>query len=79
MSEPIDSKALNHAAEKMAEAVNHARHAYQFCPGSYTMTTLQACLVAAEALDLHISALAVVHSGEWLRTFPRIMEGSDAD
>jgi hypothetical protein len=40
----IDSKALTRAAESMAEAVKHARLAYQFCPGSYTMTMLQSCL-----------------------------------
>ena len=60
----IDSKALTRAAASMAKAVKHARLAYQFCPGSYTMTTLQACLTAASALDQHISALAFAHSAE---------------
>jgi hypothetical protein len=75
----IDSKALTRAAESMAEAVKHARLAYQFCPGSYTMTTLQACLTAASALDQHISALAFAHSAEWLRKFPKIVEDCDGE
>jgi protein tyrosine phosphatase (PTP) superfamily phosphohydrolase (DUF442 family) len=70
----IDSKVLTRAAESMAEAVKHARLAYQFCPGSYTFTTLKACLTAAGAIDEHISALAFVHSAEWLRKLPRIEE-----
>ena len=75
-----DAKALTRAAESMAEAVKHARLAYQFNPGSYTYTTLQACLSAARALDQHITALAFVHSAEWLRKFPRILdEDCDAE
>jgi hypothetical protein len=54
-----------------------ARLAYQFCPGSYTYTTLQACLTAARSLDEHIGALAFVHSAEWLRKFPRIAEDEE--
>jgi hypothetical protein len=75
----IDSKALTRAAESMAEAVKHARLAYQFCPGSYTMRTLQAYLTAASALDQHISALAFAHSAEWLRKFPKIVEDWDGE
>jgi hypothetical protein len=41
------------AAKSIAEAVKHARLAYQFCPGFYTYWTLHACLIAAEALDEH--------------------------
>ncbi len=66
---------MTEAAAKMAEALKHARLAYQFGPGSYTMTTLQACLAAANALDQHISALAFVQSAEWLRKFPKIVGG----
>jgi hypothetical protein len=72
MSNAIDTKALTKAADKMAEAVKHARFAYQFCPGSYTMTTFQACLDAAKAIDQHVSVLAVAYSAEWLREFPKI-------
>jgi hypothetical protein len=75
----IDSKALTRAAESMAEAVTQARLAYQFSPGSYTYTVLQACLTAASALDEHIRALAFVHSAEWLRKFPRNAEDEDCD
>jgi hypothetical protein len=76
MSE-IDSKALTDAAEKMAEALKHAKLAYQFRPGSYTMSTLQACLAAARALDQYVSNLAFVRSAEWLRKFPKIEEQAD--
>jgi hypothetical protein len=75
----IDSKVLTRAADSMAEAVKHARLAYQFCPGSYTMSALQACLTAASALDQHISALAFAHSAEWLRKFPKIVEDCDGE
>jgi hypothetical protein len=54
MSGAGDAKALTRA---MAEAVKHARLAYEFCPGSYTYTTLHACLIAAEVLDQHIKTL----------------------
>lgn len=74
MTSTIDAKTLTKAHESMAEAVQHARLAYQFCPGSYTYTTLHACLTAAKALDQYISTLAIVHSAEWLRTFPKIVE-----
>jgi hypothetical protein len=79
MSSTIDAKALAKAAESMAEAMKHARLAYQFSPGSYTYTTLQACLTAASALDEYISTLAFVHSAEWLRKFPRILEDCDVE
>lgn len=36
---------------KMAEAVEQAGLAYEFSPGSYTMSALQACLAAKSALD----------------------------
>lgn len=74
MNEPINSKALTKAAEKMAEAIKHARLAYHFGPSSYSMSTLQNSLAAAEALDQYVNDLAFVHSAEWLRKFPKIEE-----
>ena len=74
MSGPIDSKALTNAAEKMAEAIKHARLAYQFGPSSYSMSTLQNCLAAAEVLVQYVNDLAFAHSAEWLRRFPKIEE-----
>ena len=65
---------MTNAAEKMAEAVKHAKLAYQFGPSSYSMSTLQTCLAAAAALDQYVSDLAFVHSAEWLRGFPKIEE-----
>jgi hypothetical protein len=79
MSGDIDSKALTDAAEKLAKAVKHARLAYQFSPGSYTWTTLETCLAAAKAFDEHVNELAFRESAEWLRKFPRIAEGGDAE
>ena len=79
MSNAIDAKALARVADKMAQAVKHARFAYQFCPGSYTMMTFQACLDAARSLDQHISELAFAHSAEWLRRFPKIVENEDVE
>jgi hypothetical protein len=79
MSNKIDSKALTRAAKKLAEAVKQTRLAYQFCPSSYTHTAFQASLAAAQALDEHIAALAVVHSAEWLHKFPKIVEGCDGE
>lgn len=70
----VNSKALTRAAETMAEAMKHARLAYQFNPGTYTYTTPAACLTAAEALDQYVNDLAFVHSAEWLRKFPKIEE-----
>jgi hypothetical protein len=72
MSKTINAKALTTAAEKMAEALEHARLAYQFCPGSYTMSALQACFNAAEAFDQHVSELAFAHSSAWLQQFHKI-------
>jgi hypothetical protein len=80
MSETINSKALTKAAEQLAKAVKHTKLAYQFCPGSYTCTALQACLAAARAFDQHVNELAFAHSAEWLRQFPKIViEGGDAE
>jgi hypothetical protein len=79
MSETINSKALTKAAERLAEAVKHARLAYQFCPGSYTATTFQALLAAARAFDQHVEELAFALSVEWLRKFPKIIEDGDAE
>ncbi len=80
MSKAINAKALTKAADKMAEAVKHARFAYQFCPGSYTRSTLQACLDAAKAIDQHISELAFAHSADWLRKFPKVaVENGDVE
>jgi hypothetical protein len=73
MSNSIDAKGLALAAYKLREAVDQTRLAYQFCPGSYTMSAFQACLAAAEALDQHVSELAFAHSAEWLRKFPKII------
>jgi len=74
MSDLIEPKALTTAAESMAEAVRHAKLAYQFGPSSYSMSTLQACLTAARALDQYIGDLAFVHSAEWLQRFPKVEE-----
>jgi hypothetical protein len=75
----IDSKALTKAADKLAEAVKQTRYAYEFCPGAYTCTALQACLAAASAFDQYVDELAFAHSAEWLRRFPKIIEGGDAE
>ena len=75
----VDSKALTKAADRLAEAVKHARLAYQFSPGSHTWKTLETCLAAAKALDEHVNELACRESAEWLRKFPRITEGGDAE
>ena len=72
MTNAIDAKALTLAANKLREAVDQTRLAYQFCPGSYTMSAFQACLAAAEAFDQYVDELAFAHSAEWLRKFPRI-------
>ncbi len=74
MGEPINSKALTTAAESMAEAVKQARLAYEFGPSSYSMSTLQACLAAARALDQYIGDLAFAQSAEWLRNLPGVEE-----
>ena len=74
----IDSKMLTQAADQLAEAVKQARLAYQFCPGSYTCRALQAYLAAAKAFDQYVDELAFAHSAEWLRRFPKIIEGGDA-
>jgi hypothetical protein len=74
----IDSKTLTETVEKMAEAMKQTQLAYQFCPCSYTVTAMQACLTAAKALDKHVAELAFMHSAEWLRKFPRIT-GRDGD
>jgi hypothetical protein len=73
MTNAIDAKALTLAANKLREAVDQTRLAYQFCPGSYTMSAFQACLAAAEAFDQYVDELAFAHSAEWLRKFPRIV------
>ena len=75
----INSKALTKVADKLIEAVKQARLAYEFCPGSYTCTALQACLAAASAFDQYVDELAFAHSAEWLRQFPKIIEGGDAE
>jgi hypothetical protein len=75
----INSKALTQAAARLAEAVKQARLAYEFSPGSYTCTALQACLAAARAFDQYVDELAFAHSAEWLRRFSKIIEGSDAE
>ena len=74
MSEKLDSKALTRAAEKIREAIEQARLAYQFNPSSYTNSTFQACLDAGRAFDRHIAHLAYANSAEWLRKFPPIVE-----
>jgi hypothetical protein len=79
MSSVIDSKAVTTAHDKLVEAVKHARLSYEFCPGSYTCTALQACLAAAKAFDRHVDELAFALSAEWLCQFPKIIEGSDAE
>ena len=73
MSSLIDAKALTVAANKLCEAVDQTRFAYQFCPGSHTMSAFQACLAAAEAFDRHVNELAFAHSAEWLRKFPKVI------
>ena len=75
----IDSKALTTAAKKMAEAVKQARLAYQFGPTAYTYAAMETCLIAAKALDQHVSELAFAHSAEWLRKFPKTVENGDAE
>ncbi len=45
--EPDGLRALQ---ASVAEAVKQARHAYEFCPGSYTHSTLNACLRADKNL-----------------------------
>ncbi len=77
MSKAINAKALTKAAKSVAEAVRQSRAAYQFCPGSYTAATFQACLAAARAMDQHISELAFATSAEWLRNFPEITAEQD--
>jgi len=42
---------VDRVTEKVAEAVEQAGLAYQFSPGSYTMSALQSCLAAIAALD----------------------------
>jgi len=79
MTGVIDSKTLTQAADKLSEAVKQARLACQFCPGSYTCMALQACLAAARAFDQYVDELAYANSAEWLRQFPKISEGSDAE
>ena len=37
--------------EKLAVAAEQAKLAHEFCPGSYTMSALQACLAAQAALN----------------------------
>jgi hypothetical protein len=75
----IASKVLTQAADKLGEAVKQAKLAYQFCPGSYTCTALQACLAAACAFDQYVDELAFAYSAEWLRQFPKIIEGGNAE
>jgi hypothetical protein len=79
MSEKLDSKALTSAAEKIHEAIEQARLAYQFSPGSYTNSTFQACLDAGRAFDRHIAHLAYANSAEWLRKFPPIVENQHGE
>jgi hypothetical protein len=81
MSKTINGRALTAAAENVAEALRHARLAYQFSPGSYTRSTHQACLYAAEAFDRYVSELAFAYSAGWLRRFPKIapVEPSDVE
>jgi hypothetical protein len=79
MSKAINAQALTAAAEYIAEALRHARLAYQFSPGSYTRSTHQACLYAAEAFDRYISELAFAHSAAWLQRFPKIAPGEPSD
>ena len=70
----IDAQALTQAANKLREALERARLAYLFSPGSYTMSAFQSCLAAAEAFDQHITELAYANSTEWLRKFPKIAD-----
>ena len=79
LTDSLDGKALTRAATKLAEAIKQAKLAYQFCPGSYTCTALQACRAAASAFDRHVDELALAHSAEWLRKFPEISEGDNAE
>jgi hypothetical protein len=74
----IDSKSLTEATDKMADAMKQSQLAYQFCPGSYTVMAMEACLAAAKALDKLVAELAFMHSAEWLRKFPKII-GDDGD
>jgi hypothetical protein len=69
----INSKTLTEASDKIAEAMKQSQLAYQFCPGSYTAMTMDACLAAAKALDKLVAELAFTRSAEWLRKFPKIM------
>ena len=78
-SKAISLKELIEAAAQMREAVKHARLAYQFCPGSYTMSALQACVAAGEALDQYVDNLAFALSANWLRKFPKIVESDDVE
>ena len=75
----IASKALTQAANRLAEAVKQTKLAYQFSPGSYTWSALCKCLAAARAFDQYVDELAFAHSAEWLRRFPKIIEGGDAE
>jgi len=75
----IKSKALTQAADGLGEAVKQAKLAYQFSPGSYTWSALCKCLAAARAFDQYVDELAFAHSAEWLRRFPKIIEGGDAE
>jgi len=75
----IDSEALTEAAEQLAEALKHAKLAYQFSPGSYTWSALCKCLAAAKAFDQHVEELAFALSAEWLRQFPKIIGDGDAE
>jgi hypothetical protein len=81
VSKKINAHALTAAAENIAEALRHAHLAYQFNPGSYTRSTHQACLYAAESFDRYVSELAFAHSAAWLQRFPKIapVEPSDVE
>ena len=70
----IDWKTLTEASDKIAEAMKQSRLAYQFCPGSYTAMTRDACLAAAKAVDKLVAELACLQSAEWLRKFPAIIK-----
>ena len=48
---PVEPSAADTVAEKIAEAVEQAGLAYQFSPGSYTMSALAACVAARAALN----------------------------
>jgi hypothetical protein len=79
MSDKLNSKVLIDAAEKIREAIEQSRLAYQFSPGSYTNSAFQACLDAGRAFDRHITHLAQANSAEWLRKFPFIVENEDEE